>query len=284
MAQRWLNELNIELCESFKKLDAIEHWRCRSTGFEWYWPKEAAGDSSLYAQLQKFDWYYMPEKWEFDVALKVFNSVEQILEVGIGFGHFLSAARRKGILATGVELNAVAAARAREAGFTVYEDDLELLESRLGDRFDGVCAFQVLEHVPEPMPFLRGMLGMLRPGGKLVISVPNAAVMRVVDPDGQGLLDQPPHHVTKWDEKVFKSLEKYLYVNIISMKREPLQPYHIGWFAGAIGRRVRRAVGDSFGRWLVNRYTLRMADRLLRLGVRRFIPGHTLLVVMEKRV
>ena len=39
--------------------------------------------------------------------------------------------------------------------------------------FDVVCAFQTLEHVPEPVAFASELARYLRPGGILVIEVPN---------------------------------------------------------------------------------------------------------------
>lgn len=282
IAMRWRQELNIDVGDTFRSIAVVEQWRCNVTGFEWYEPVASAGCGSLYAQLQKYDWYYMPEKWEFGTALGYFHNCSKVLEVGVGFGFFLAAARKSGLEASGVELNPSAAAAAREAGFTIFENDLNVLGEKLGPIFDGVCAFQVLEHVPDPMPFLQDMLSVLRQGGKLVLSVPNAAVSRVIDPEHLGLLDQPPHHVSYWDENVFRALEKLLPVKVLEVKREPLQSYHVGWFVSAIGRQLRHRLGSTYGRILVNRVSIDLSSRLLKLGFRKFIPGHTLLVVLEK--
>jgi len=282
IAERWRQELNVDVGDEFRSISVIEQWKCNTTGFEWYEPEASAGTGTLYAQLQKYDWYYMPEKWEFGTALGYFHNGSQILEVGVGVGFFLDTARKSGLKVSGVELNPSAAAAARKAGFTVFEDDLKVLAEKLGPIFDGVCAFQVLEHVPDPMPFLQGMLGILRQGGKLVMSVPNAAVSKVIDPGRLGLLDQPPHHVSYWDENVFRALEKLLPVKVVEVRREPLQPYHVGWFVSAMGAQLRHNLGCFFGRLLVNRVSISLSSRLLQMGLRKFVPGHTLLVVLEK--
>ncbi len=41
--------------------------------------------------------------------------------------------------------------------------------------FDLVTSFQVLEHVPDPHPFLRELARVVRPGGTVILATPNAA-------------------------------------------------------------------------------------------------------------
>lgn len=279
IAERWRQELGVNVGEEFESLSVIEHWRCNTTHFEWYEPAFSAGTGALYAQLQKFDWYYMPDKWEFRAALELFHSGSRLLEIGVGPGFFLNAARNLGLEGAGIELNPAAAAVARNSGFDIYEEDVNTLAGKLGPVFDGVCAFQVLEHIPNPLPLLKGMLDLLRPGGKLALSVPNAAFHRFIDPDHIGLLDQPPHHVSHWDAFVFRQLENIFSVRTLAVKREPLQPYHVDWVVSSIVGQLHKSIA---GRLLANRLTINFAKRLLKLGLRKLIPGHSLLVVFEK--
>ncbi len=174
----------------------------------------------------------MADKWEFRKSLTYMTSGEKLLEIGSGAGHFLNMARDHGLAVSGVELNPSAADLARRSGFTIYEEKLEHLQNRLDSSFDLICAFQVLEHVPDPNNFLQHLIGLLRPRGKLFLSVPNAAVLRIVDSKYHSLLNQPPHHVTHWDENVFKSLSSFFPLRILDICREPLQRYHTAWFPG----------------------------------------------------
>lgn len=283
VAEAWLEQFGVQVGDTFKALPAIEYWRCKDTGLTWYSPDQAAGEGELYAQLENFEWYYMADKWEFQVALKELKPGDRLLEVGVGSGHFLQAARAQGHRVSGVELNPAAAARVRGLGFEVFETDLAELAKGLDMPFDAVCAFQVLEHVPDPRRLLEAMHAVLRPGGRLVLSVPNAAVMRVIDPERKVMFDQPPHHVSHWDEGVFRALQQLLPLRLLAVHREPLATYHTNWFLSAYSEVLRRRWGQRLGRLAFNRFTLPMIHWLLMHGARYLVPGHTLLVVFERR-
>lgn len=259
-------------------LEALEYWECPETKFRWYTPSEAAGGGELYEQLEKFDWYYMSEKWEFSTAISLLPMKSSILEVGVGEGHFLQRARDGGHDIEGVELNPKGATRARALGFTIHEASLDQLKAAGLGGFDAICSFQVLEHVSEPRRFLEDMLSLLKPGGKLILSVPNAAVMRRVDPDNQDLLNQPPHHMGHWDEGVFRALETLLPVKVKKVMREPLASYHVGWLTTGYLRGVLTPLGKTLPRLLINRYSTLPLRFLMQAGLRKYFPGHTLLV------
>lgn len=56
--------------------------------------------------------------------------------------------------------------RITQYGFEILEEDIQsLADLKIVDKFDVVCALQVLEYVTEPGLFLRGMLDNLKVGG-----------------------------------------------------------------------------------------------------------------------
>lgn len=281
IAKKWQESLSIDVGENFKNLGKIEYLECDVTGFRWYSPSHAAGGPKLYEQLEKFDWYYMREKWEFTLALKLLEGVKTVLEIGVGEGNFLRSARSSGFHIQGVELNPKGAERARYLGFEVHEKMLDDLGKNIGDRFDAICSFQVLEHVPDPFTFIQGMIGLLRPGGKIILSVPNAGVMRKIDPKNYDLLNQPPHHMGHWDENVFRSLEQLLPLKLRSVHKEPLASYHIGWMVNGFLRNKLSFLGKTIPRFLINRFTTLPLQWAMRAGLSRLFPGHTLLVEFE---
>lgn len=97
----------------------------------------------------------------------------RLLEVGVGSGGFLRAARAAGFEAMGCELSAPLARRVEaDTGVPVHGGDLASLPERA---FDVVCMHHVLEHVRDPVALLRKACERLKPGGLLHLAVPNGA-------------------------------------------------------------------------------------------------------------
>jgi SAM-dependent methyltransferase len=96
-----------------------------------------------------------------------------LLDVGCGTGEVLAAARHAGWRVQGVEPVADAARHAREQrGLDVSAATLP--GSGLPERsFDVVSAFHVLEHMPDSLDFLSMLARWARPGGHVVVEVPN---------------------------------------------------------------------------------------------------------------
>jgi SAM-dependent methyltransferase len=281
IANDWIQVLHVDVGDQFRQLGTIQLWECQETGLRFYSPADAAGGENLYTQLEAFDWYYMADKWEFQEALSMLPKSSNLLEVGVGNGHFLQVAKEKGHNCCGLELNSNAAMRVRELGFEIYEKSLDQFANHYQSRFDVICSFQVLEHVTSPLEFLEGMVALLRPGGSLILSVPNAAVMRRIDPDNKSLLNQPPHHMSHWDASVFRSLEGILPVELKTIRREPLATYHVAWMVKGYLRNALRSTGPSISRLLINRFTTLPIQLGLRAGLKDFLPGHTILVELE---
>jgi SAM-dependent methyltransferase len=158
---------------------------------------------------------------------------------------------------------------------------LKELGEQTEERFDAICSFQVLEHVPDPLEFLEGMIGMLRPGGRLLLSVPNAGVMKKIDPRNQELLNLPPHHMGHWSEQCFRSLEKILPLNVRSIHREPLAACHVSWIMNGYLRNFFFPDGGKLPRLFFNRYTMFPFETLMKAGLRHFFYGHTLLAELS---
>jgi len=98
----------------------------------------------------------------------------RLLDYGCGTGHFLAGAKAAGWQVTGLEPNATARAdAAARVGQPLGQPaDLPTLPSA---SFDVVTLWHVLEHVHTLGQTLTELCRVLRPGGQLLIAVPNAA-------------------------------------------------------------------------------------------------------------
>ena len=124
--ERWKREIGIDWLPP-ASAQTGSYWLDETTGLRFYMPAILAGGPDLYSQLQRFPWYYMDEKWEFNAALRRLQSLpsgSRVLEIGVGQGAFLEKAKRVGLQICGMELNPAGARAARGKGFTIVEKDM----------------------------------------------------------------------------------------------------------------------------------------------------------------
>ncbi|MBI4706168.1 MAG: class I SAM-dependent methyltransferase [Deltaproteobacteria bacterium] len=103
----------------------------------------------------------------------------RVLELGCATGYIGAIlVREKGCRVLGVEIDALAAAQARERGLEVVVGSLEdaRLRASIAGPFDVVMAMDVLEHVRDPAAVLSCAARWVAPDGRVVVAVPNIAV------------------------------------------------------------------------------------------------------------
>ena len=108
------------------------------------------------------------------------RDAEGVLEVGCGRGHTGALIEeRLDCRVTGVELNPEIAADASTRISRVLVGDI--LELDLDDRYDAIVATELFEHLTDPERFLAQARRALRPGGRIVLSVPNVGHHSIVE-------------------------------------------------------------------------------------------------------
>jgi 2-polyprenyl-3-methyl-5-hydroxy-6-metoxy-1,4-benzoquinol methylase len=100
-------------------------------------------------------------------------SGSRVLDIGCGFGESLDYFRNNGCEAHGVEADENIRRVAEKFGHKV-EVGLFDEQKYQASYFDAVVLNQVLEHAANPVVMMQGVASILKPGGIVVISTPNA--------------------------------------------------------------------------------------------------------------
>lgn len=125
-------------------------------------------------QEQKQEWYYQFVRR--DIAALLPEYAESALEIGCGGGATLDWLRENGHATrlTGIEINPEAAEVAFSRLDKVYQGDADLhLKNMLPHSQDLVLCLDVLEHLQDPWQTLKRISALIKPGGSLIVSLPN---------------------------------------------------------------------------------------------------------------
>jgi SAM-dependent methyltransferase len=133
-------------------------------------------------------------------ALDMVGSSRTVLELGCSGGHVTELLVAAGNTVVGVESDPVWAAEASKFAERVHVLDLDVdsVADVESGRFDVIVAGDVLEHLRDPLAALVKVLPLLKPGGDVIISVPNMAYVDVrllmlegrIEYQDEGLLDR----------------------------------------------------------------------------------------------
>ena len=103
-----------------------------------------------------------------------------VLEIGCGRGATAALIKQRfGCRVVGLELNPEAAAAAESRLDQMIRGDVQDVEP--GETFDAIVAFELFEHLTDGQAFLERAATWLRPGGRIVLSVPNVGHYSVVE-------------------------------------------------------------------------------------------------------
>lgn len=180
------------------------------------------GDEDFYASLQEIDWYYMDEKEEYRYAQQFITSDNKVLDVGSGKGAFAKLLPTTDYV--GLDFSIGAKKLARKNGLIIENETIQEHAHKHPEEYDVVCSFQVLEHVSNPYEFIQGKLMALKHNGLLIIGVPSEdSYLKYVC---NGILNMPPHHVTRWSDKTLNSITTIFDLELIDLYHEKVQEVH----------------------------------------------------------
>jgi 2-polyprenyl-3-methyl-5-hydroxy-6-metoxy-1,4-benzoquinol methylase len=117
------------------------------------------------------------------VLARMVEPGQRVLELGTGPGTVTRILHAKGCKVTGVEMDPDTLATCAPFCERTMQANLEdpLWASPLaGETFDAIICADVLEHLRDPRPLLNQLHGFLKPGGSVLMSLPNASHLTVV--------------------------------------------------------------------------------------------------------
>ena len=188
-------------------------WECAETGLQFAWPPQP-GSLCFYEWVSGFTTYYPGVRWEYGEVRRLLASEKnadqefKLLDVGCGKGDFLQGldfVPNKNKYA--LDLNEPAVAECRRQGFQAYCGTMETALAagflKAGE-FPVVTSFHCLEHVDQPVEFVRSMMAAVAPGGRLFVSTPYSPMS--FESDWFDILNHPPHHMTRWNLAAYQQL------------------------------------------------------------------------------
>lgn len=278
--QKYQKKLNIDVSTYIGKTEYISIYECESTQYRFFYPLDIDGDDKFYEALQDSEGYYLPWKWEHQKALESIKKNDQLLEIGSARGAFLEGLAKhfgNNFNACGLELNSDAANVAKSKNVEVIVESIQSFSQKKPESFDVVCFFQVLEHISDIKDFITDSLKCLKPGGKLILSVPNNDSFIKDLP--LNILNLPPHHMGLWNEKSLQNLALEFNIKPISFQFESLSPIHVWSYYHS---KLIRIFGNNI---LSKGLLIPLLPFIWYKKRKRLSPniiGHTILSVFEK--
>ncbi len=113
----------------------------------------------------------------FAILLDLVGQEKKILEIGCATGYMTAILQQRGNQVWGVEIDPLAAEKARPFAEEIWVGNLDKDADRaqIKGTFDVILITDVLEHLVFPADLLKFLTSHLADGGQLIVSVPNVA-------------------------------------------------------------------------------------------------------------
>ncbi|MEW6719249.1 MAG: class I SAM-dependent methyltransferase [Thermodesulfobacteriota bacterium] len=149
----------------------------------------------------------------------------KILDIGCGNGYFLAAAKESCRRCFGTESSGrLREFAARKTGLPVFGEELERLPEK---DFDIVTLFDVIEHVPAPVPFMESVLRLMKSGGRVLVFTPNFDSFSIRVMQARSSIVDPTEHVVLFTRQSLQYLADALRLEIIYHETQGLDVQNI---------------------------------------------------------
>ena len=281
---------NIDVKEQFLATSSVLYLQCDNCDLKFFSPA-IAGNENFYNQLQELDWYFLhPDKTEFYYSKDLVVENNKVLDVGSGRGAWASYLKEiPGVFYQGIEFSTKSIHLADKDGVNVIKESIQDHAKKNPFSYDVTVAFQVLEHIDNIKEFISACLNSTKPGGKLIIAVPNN--------DGflksmtNNWLNIPPHHINHWNERSLRELGKQFNLGVSSIYKEKITNVHkLLFYTIKVSSLIHKMLGikkklvDISLRFrIINKISFWIAKLIIPFSkAHKKNDGHTIIVVFEK--
>ena len=195
-----LSKYNLYKCLDCKLLIATQIWSddINQLNDEYFGEDYGNRISSFWVKLFEF----LNNRRNISRLKKLLPHKGQILEVGVGSGSLLMLAKKKGYEVMGCDLSeAICHAVSTDTNIEMYCGSIEELRNK--KKIDLIIMLHVIEHVQNPIMFLKHAKDLLSPGGKILMACPNVGCWEALLP---GWNSYEPYHLTYFNPKTVKKL------------------------------------------------------------------------------
>ena len=199
-------------------------------------------------------------------SMEPFRTHGKWLDIGFGQGALLDAAARGGWQCYGTELSEVALEKGQARGFITATGT----EACADNAFDVVSLVELVEHVEDPLGFLKEARRVLRKGGCLYVTTPNAWSLNRWSLGGKWTVFGPPDHITIFTPPGLRRLFRQAGFDTAALRTEGLNPFEIlhSWRRAGPATDFNRvetttALCQSFSSSPLRRRSKRLANSIL---------------------
>lgn len=270
-------------CKRLLNFKNIHYLNCSICNLYFFTPT-VEGDEDFYSSLQDNEWYYLNDKEEYSKATTFINHSDVVLDVGCGQGEFASYVSKNDAKFIGLESSTSAKTLAKTKGIDILNVSIQDYALSNPETVDLVTSFQVLEHVSEPKLFIQAKLEVLKHNGLMIIAVPSEDSF--ISDVTNGVLNMPPHHLTRWSDKSLKYVADLFNLELVSLIHENVQPIHTTFYWNTIIQSYLlkpKLIDRSFKRKLIGRGASLISRVIDITNITPKAKGHTVIAVYRKK-
>ncbi len=155
------------------------------------------------------------ERFEYIENIMTLTKKSKLLDVGCGPGYFLKYAHDQGVIVKGLEITPFLVSLCKKQGLNVEKASLE---DEPDGEYDVITLFDVLEHLSEPVSFVRQVNLKLLDNGIMVMYMPNIHSFAFYFQGNRQNLLQPYEHLCFYNKSSLDWLARQCSFEVVSVE------------------------------------------------------------------